>query len=590
MTGTSSGSAAQDPPKNLPALLAAFQAIERQLDVRLVIAGEGPQVDLTAAGVDGGSLDRVTVLGPVSEAEKIALLNRASVLVSPSLYEGFGFAPMEAMARGCPVVTSHAGGQPEVCGDAAVYVDPKQPRQIADALRHVLTHPDLARHLVERGRARTGTFTWEASVRAHLAVFDLVARLDHMGRSAPATTCDGRIEADVPPVKPLSKLCDATDWFEPEFNRIIRSELEEEPRFHRKQWEFAQIFRTLHSLGYLNARSAGLSMGGGEERLLYAVARHVGHLTVTDLYDSSSVWDGARTDNPDRSLNAAPFAIDASRLTARRMDMRSLEFDDATFDFCYSSCAIERIGKDDDFLKHLREVRRVLKDDGVYVLTTEFHYGEDVIRVPRNYYFSSGFLHELVREASFATFNGVDSAVWPHPLNRPLPARLSDLFPDPADSMTGALLRSVPHVQLLTGGLPFSSASLVLTKPAPGVATGVLPISDLAASRQFIEEGVRHWKAFVEGAELRLDPFGLLTTAALQEGFPDMWRGMENMRCSIAATCGWAVQRAAVTVSLEAWPADNGSAVIEFRVQQRPTHQPDDVTCLGSIAVGNRQP
>ena len=81
------------------------------MDVRLVIAGEGSQVDLTATGVDDGSLDRVTVLGPVSEAEKIALLDRASVLVSPSLYEGFGFAPLEAMARGCPVVTARTRGR-----------------------------------------------------------------------------------------------------------------------------------------------------------------------------------------------------------------------------------------------------------------------------------------------------------------------------------------------------------------------------------------------------------------------------------------------------------------------------------------------
>lgn len=188
-----------DPTKNLPALLAAFRMIERQMDVRLVIAGEGSQVDLSATGVDYGSLGRVTVLGPVSEAEKMALLDRASVLVSPSLYEGFGFAPLEAMARGCPVVAARTGALPEVCGDAAVYVDPRQPRLIADALLRVLTNPDLARDLVERGRARASTLTWEASVRAHLAVFDRVARLDLKGRSAPASRRDSRIEMDVLP-------------------------------------------------------------------------------------------------------------------------------------------------------------------------------------------------------------------------------------------------------------------------------------------------------------------------------------------------------------------------------------------------------
>jgi glycosyltransferase involved in cell wall biosynthesis len=103
------------------------------------------------------------------------------------------------MARGCPVVCARTGALPEVCGDAAVYVDPQQPRSIADALLHVLRNPDLARALVERGRARARALTWEASARAHLAVFDCVARLDLTGRGAPASGPNGRMEADVLP-------------------------------------------------------------------------------------------------------------------------------------------------------------------------------------------------------------------------------------------------------------------------------------------------------------------------------------------------------------------------------------------------------
>ncbi len=186
-----------DPTKNLAALRAAFHMIERRMDVRLIMAGEGTEVDLNAAGSDDG-LGRVTILGPVSETEKIALLDGASVLVCPSLYEGFGFAPLEAMARGCPVVAARAGALPEVCGNAAVYVDPTQPEQIADGLLRVLTNPHLAGELVERGRARASALTWEASARAHLAVIECVARLDSRGLAARASS-DGRIEADVLP-------------------------------------------------------------------------------------------------------------------------------------------------------------------------------------------------------------------------------------------------------------------------------------------------------------------------------------------------------------------------------------------------------
>lgn len=150
--------------------------------------------------------------------------------------------------------------------------------------------------------------------------------------------------------------------------------------------------------------------------------------------------------------------------------MRTLEFEDASFDFCYSSCAIEHIGEYDDFLRHLQEVRRVLKDAGIYVLTTEFHYGDEVIPAPHNYYFSSEFLHALMRAAGFVTLGGVDGTVSPQLFNRPVPANLSDLCADPADAVTNSLLKLAPHVQLLVGGLPFSSMSLVLrgTGDVPG--------------------------------------------------------------------------------------------------------------------------
>lgn len=187
-----------DPTKNLQSLLAAFRLIERQIDVRLIVAGEGSEAERLSGGAGSGSLGRVTMLGPVSDAEKIALLDGASVLVSPSLYEGFGFAPLEAMARGCPVIAARSGALPEVCADAAIYTDPRQPREIADALLRVLTRPALARSLARRGHERTQALTWDASVRAHLAVFDRAARLDD-APPVPARAHDGPIGADVVP-------------------------------------------------------------------------------------------------------------------------------------------------------------------------------------------------------------------------------------------------------------------------------------------------------------------------------------------------------------------------------------------------------
>lgn len=189
-----------DPTKNLPALVEAFRLLQRQIDVRLVIAGDGSEVDGGPSGVAYGAFERITVLGPVTHAEKIALLDGASALVCPSLHEGFGFTPLEAMARGCPVVAAPRGAIPEVCGDAALYADPEQPSQIAEALRHVLTRPDVARSLVERGRIRSQRWSWDASIRAHLALLLRCAHADPTGRSAPTPMVRGtRVEADAWP-------------------------------------------------------------------------------------------------------------------------------------------------------------------------------------------------------------------------------------------------------------------------------------------------------------------------------------------------------------------------------------------------------
>src|SRR5262249_32075155 len=89
----------------------------------------------------------------------------ASVFVFPSLYEGFGLPPLEAMASGTPVVTSNVSSLPEVAGDAAVLVDPYDPVSIADGIFRVLTDERLRKDLSRRGLARAGMFSWEQSVR-----------------------------------------------------------------------------------------------------------------------------------------------------------------------------------------------------------------------------------------------------------------------------------------------------------------------------------------------------------------------------------------------------------------------------------------
>lgn len=114
--------------------------------------------------------ERVRFAGRVPDAELRRYYAHADALVLPSLYEGFGLTPLEAMAAGCPVVASDATSIPEVCGDAALYFDAQRPEQVTAQLLRLLAQPALADELRSRGRARVRLFTWERAAREVAAV------------------------------------------------------------------------------------------------------------------------------------------------------------------------------------------------------------------------------------------------------------------------------------------------------------------------------------------------------------------------------------------------------------------------------------
>ncbi|HET6201962.1 MAG TPA: glycosyltransferase family 1 protein [Planctomycetota bacterium] len=115
--------------------------------------------------------DDVELRGEVGEEELEALYAGASLLLYPSLYEGFGLPPLEAMARGLPVVASAVAALPEVCADDALLVDPRDPSAIAEAASRVLEDAALRRSLVEGGLSRARAFTWEACARGTVAAY-----------------------------------------------------------------------------------------------------------------------------------------------------------------------------------------------------------------------------------------------------------------------------------------------------------------------------------------------------------------------------------------------------------------------------------
>jgi glycosyltransferase involved in cell wall biosynthesis len=168
------------PHKNLKRLIEAFNLLRRRglTHLKLVLIGDeiSKYAELRRAVHQYQLHKDVRFLGYLPEETLAVMYRLAAVFVFPSLYEGFGLPPLEAMASGTPVVTSNVSSLPEVAGDAALLVDPYDPSAIADGVEHVLTDETLRRELREKGLARAHQFSWERSVRRIREIYDEACR------------------------------------------------------------------------------------------------------------------------------------------------------------------------------------------------------------------------------------------------------------------------------------------------------------------------------------------------------------------------------------------------------------------------------
>jgi len=169
------------PYKNLGRLIEAFLMVRERVPHDLVIVGQSEGL-ITGESQEffervKGAADRIHLTGFVSHWELLSLVGHAKALIMPSLYEGFGLPPLEAMAAGVPVAVANVASLPEVCGHAALYFDPLRVEDIAEKLVRIITDTALRAQLTEKGLERSRLFTWDScaqqtadALRAQLGV------------------------------------------------------------------------------------------------------------------------------------------------------------------------------------------------------------------------------------------------------------------------------------------------------------------------------------------------------------------------------------------------------------------------------------
>lgn len=173
------------PQKNIPRLVEAFAVLRGELEgdprfaqLRLVVIGDeiSRHPEVRRAMNQSRVAAAVRFLGFVPIDVLRAFYRAAELFAFPSLYEGFGLPPLEAMACGTPVVTSNVSSLPEVVGDAAVMVNPENVFEIARGMRDVLTNPELRARLIQKGREQLARFSWEENAREVLSAYAAAVR------------------------------------------------------------------------------------------------------------------------------------------------------------------------------------------------------------------------------------------------------------------------------------------------------------------------------------------------------------------------------------------------------------------------------
>lgn len=161
-----------DPRKNFERLIKAFQRLPSHINCQLCIVGTTNNVFNPISTDANASYPRITFKGYLNDADLATLYNRATAFVYPSLYEGFGLPPLEAMHFGCPALVSDIAPAHEICGDAVLYCNPLNTADIAAKMAHILNDETLRDALKIKGQERAKHFSWTKSAQQLIALLE----------------------------------------------------------------------------------------------------------------------------------------------------------------------------------------------------------------------------------------------------------------------------------------------------------------------------------------------------------------------------------------------------------------------------------
>ena len=165
-----------EPRKNLNTLISAFKKLKEKglEDCKLVIAGDkGWLYKQIFKKIEDNDLENeVLFLGIIRDEDMPMLYNCAEMFIYPSLYEGFGLPPLEAMACGIPIITSNTSSLPEVVGNAGIMVDPVDVNSLSEAMYNVLGDKELRRQMSKDGLKRAKLFSWDETAKKIIGIYD----------------------------------------------------------------------------------------------------------------------------------------------------------------------------------------------------------------------------------------------------------------------------------------------------------------------------------------------------------------------------------------------------------------------------------